>query len=402
MRIALISNMTPAAENVRGTSALPFHLLVHRPEDVEVDVYSLDYNRLSPEKIKESEGRLNVKINILPRPKWIDWMLCHRIGLLCRLFMSYPIHNYVTLTDAQVADIKAKEYDGIWIYGAEMSRVSRQFAEYDRCHLLPDCTSLFYYRMLRRRFVRKSPADMIKNFVFYRKFRRMEGEFDISPNIHYFLVGVADTASLMNNAPGIQAHFLRHPHYDVNPQETDGQLSLENRKIHLLQAGKNDYYMQLDAELAVEALCSNTDLAGEYSVTFLGKGWESHVGRLASAGYDVRHITFADDYIGEISKYDIQLVPISIGTGTKGKVLDALANGLLVIGTWYALENIEVESGKSCIQYDSPGELIKWLRILASDRSRIQEIASCGRDAVRSNHSRAKLAEEFFNYFRRK
>ena len=40
MKIALITNMTPAAENVRGTSALSFHLLVQRPKDVEVDVYS--------------------------------------------------------------------------------------------------------------------------------------------------------------------------------------------------------------------------------------------------------------------------------------------------------------------------------------------------------------------------
>lgn len=117
MNIALISNMTPAAENVRGTSALPFHLLVHRPKDVEVDVYTFDYNQLPPEKIMESEDRLKVKINILPRPKKIDWILNHKVGLLCRLFMSYPIHNYVTLSEKQVAGNKSKGYDGIWIYG---------------------------------------------------------------------------------------------------------------------------------------------------------------------------------------------------------------------------------------------------------------------------------------------
>lgn len=45
MKIALISNMTPAAENVRGTSALPFHILIHGSKDVEVDVYSLANNQ---------------------------------------------------------------------------------------------------------------------------------------------------------------------------------------------------------------------------------------------------------------------------------------------------------------------------------------------------------------------
>lgn len=399
MKIALISNMTPAAENVRGTSALPFHLLVHRPKDVEVDVYSLDYNQLPSEKIKESEERLNVKINILLRPKKIDWLLNHKVGLLCRLFMSYPIHNYVTLLEGQVAEIKSKGYDGIWIYGEEMSRVSKQFAEYKRCHLLPDCTSLFFYRMMSRRFVFKSLLYMLKNFVFYRKFLKMESEFDISKNIHYFLVGEADTESLKNVNPGIQAHFLRHPHYDVTSANFTDDIDLD-RKIRLLVAGRNDYYMQQDAELAIEALCKHCELAENYIITFLGKGWKSHVNKLKTVGFDVNHITFAPDYVEEVSKHDIQLTPISIGTGTKGKVLDALSNGLFVIGTWYAMENIAVKSGESCVTYDSTEELIEWLNVLAKDRLQISQIAQRGREAVLTEHAREKCSKELFDYYR--
>lgn len=401
MKIALISNMTPAAENVRGTSALPFHLLVHRPKEVDVEVYSLDYNQLSSEKIKESEERLNVKIHILPRPKKIDWLLNHKVGLLCRLFMSYPIHNYVTLSEAQVAEIKSKGYDGIWIYGEEMSRVSKQFSEYKRCHLLPDCTSLFFYRMMSRRFVFKSLSYMLKNFIFYRKFLRMESEFDASKSIHYFLVGEADAESLRNINPGIQAHFLRHPHYDLNSDpSTELRTGFNsNQKIKLLVAGRNDYYMQQDAELAVEALCKNKELANNYEITFLGKGWENHVKKLGSEDYDVHHITFAPDYIEEISKHDIQLTPISIGTGTKGKVLDALSNGLLVIGTWYAMENIAVKNGESCVIYDTNSELVDWLKVLAKDCSQISRISQRGREAVLAEHGRVKVSEEFFKYF---
>lgn len=217
--------------------------------------------------------------------------------------------------------------------------MSKQFADYKRCHILPDCTSLFFYRMMSRRFVFKSLSCMLKNFVFYRKFLKMESEFNASKNIHYFLVGEADTESLKNINPGIQAHFLRHPHYDVSSDiDFDSDIDIDSdRKIRLLVAGRNDYYMQQDAELAIKALCENKELVSDYSITFLGKGWESHVDRLGSAGYEVNHIVFAADYIEEISKHDIQLTPISIGTGTKGKVLDALSNGLLVIGTWYAM-----------------------------------------------------------------
>ena len=83
---------------------------------------------------------------------------------------------------------------------------------------------------------------------------------------------------------------------------------------------------------------------------------------LRSSGYEVNHIKFAPNYIEEINKHDIQITPISIGTGTKGKVLDAVANGLLVIGSWYALENIAIENKISCLQYNNVDEIIPILQ----------------------------------------
>jgi hypothetical protein len=47
---------------------------------------------------------------------------------------------------------------------------------------------------------------------------------------------------------------------------------------------------------------------------------------------NLNDLGFVDVYLDEIIKYDIQLTTISVGTGTKGKVLDALANGLMVMG----------------------------------------------------------------------
>ena len=365
---------------------------------MDVDVYSLDYNKLPAEKIRESEARLGVKITLLKRSKWLDWVICSRLGLVIRLAMPCPVHNYITLSQEQENAIKTKGYDGIWIYGEEMSRVARQFAEYKRCHLLPDCTSLFYYRMLGQRFVTNSLGKMLKNFLFYRKFMHMEKAFDTSKNIHYFLVGDADTQSLRNLKPELQAHFIRHPHYDIS----DGKASLmrDGEKIKLLIAGRYDYYMHQDGDLFVHALCQNKVLSADYRITILGKGWEANVAKLRSAGYDIEHITFAPNYIEEISKHDIQITPISVGTGTKGKVLDALANGLLVAGTWWALENIAVKDGESCVQYSCAENLIEVLREIPSQREKYRQIAAKGREAILTEHSREKLSAQFFEYFR--
>jgi hypothetical protein len=131
----------------------------------------------------------------------------------------------------------------------------------------------------------------------------------------------------------------------------------------------------------------------------LVKGWEKGVEELKAAGYDVKQIKFAPDYIDEIRRHDIQITPITIGTGTKGKVLDALANGLLEIGTPYALENIAVEDGRSCLIYHSPKELINILKDIPNDISHYEAIAEAGRKDVLEQHNRKKVSSELFELF---
>ena len=63
-RIVLITPITPFKENLRGVSALPYHLLIHRQQEdekVEVEIFSFNTNQLSTEQISQSEGELNVR-----------------------------------------------------------------------------------------------------------------------------------------------------------------------------------------------------------------------------------------------------------------------------------------------------------------------------------------------------
>ena len=133
-----------------------------------------------------------------------------------------------------------------------------------------------------------------------------------------------------------------------------------------------------------------------YTITFLGKGWERHVEALRSIGVEVNHIKFAPDYIEEIIKHDIQVTPITIGTGTKGKVLDALANGLLVLGTPYAMENIAVEHGTSCMVWRTPQELLQVLQDIPQRIEHYEQMAEAGRQMVLEHHNREKIARQLF------
>lgn len=87
---------------------------------------------------------------------------------------------------------------------------------------------------------------------------------------------------------------------------------------------------------------------------------------------------------------------IDVGAGTKGKVLDALANGLLAMGTPLALENIAVTPGESCVLFNQPSEAIAALRDIHANVPKYEAMARKGRDAVLKVHDAADCARKLF------
>ena len=399
MHIALISILTPASENIRGTSALPYHILLHRDRSIDVTLYSYNFNELSEDKITAVSKELKVTINILPKPWWLVWMFRMHL-LILRLVIPYPIHSYIRIKRLQVQAIKDIRPDGIWVYGEELYRVVKQFEGYKRIHTLPDCESLYYYRMLGKHFVTSSISFYYRIAFMYSKFLRMERNFPTDSTVVHHLVGEEDAKHLKEQNPLTNVVFVRHPHYETKEVKED-TVHFHQPKIKLLIAGQNNIYMRQTADELFEELknCRIEELKNSYTFTFLGKGWERHVEMLREAGYEVHYITFAPNYIEEICKHDIQITPIAIGTGTKGKVLDALANGLLVIGTPYAIENIAVRHEESCIEYRQPKELIEVLMDIPKNILKYEKIAEEGRRQVLTLHSRSVISKQLFDLF---
>ena len=185
MKTILITYITPASENIRGTSALPYHLikgclspaLPRREGDSEVNkefvVYTFNNNGLSEDKIAEVEKELGVTIRVIPLPKWYRWMFKLHL-LFLRVFLKYPFLNYIKLPEPLVEEIKAQNPDLIWVMGEELSRIVKQFTGYRRIQLGPDTESLYYYRMMGRRFVMQNTLEYWKCALMYRKYARME------------------------------------------------------------------------------------------------------------------------------------------------------------------------------------------------------------------------------------
>ncbi len=414
MKIVFITPVTPYKENMGGPSGHPYHLMIERPQNIDITIYSYNNNNLSQNVIHQVEQELRVEIRLLRQPKWLLWILKFHLTFI-RLLLKYPINYYIRLNNQTVSEIQSQTPDVIWGYGQEFNGILKQFKAYRRLHTVPDCYSLHFYRRLGRRQTLSDVKEYWRVLTNYSKHYRMERDYDDSNNIFYHLVGEEDKNFLLEINPQLNARFIRHPLYKGNDNVNDNR-KFHQPKIKVLIAGRYDLYMKQEADLLVQELKNGRmeELKSHYSYTFLGKGWEKHVESMRQAGYEVEHITFAPDYIEEICKHDIQITPIAIGTGTKGKVLDALANGLLVIGTPYAMENIAVENGVSCIVYRHPQEVIKilldivkndnvnvndneTLRHENSNRRKYEEMAAEGQRQVLKHHDRKLIAQQLFS-----
>lgn len=395
MKIVLITPVTPTKDNINGPTAHPFHILMGRARNIDVTLYSFNSNKLKAEEINDVERTLDVKIKIMEESRWTKWVI--RYFFFVRVFLKYPIGYYKRLPKWAFDEITEMHPDGIWVYGLEMNRCIQGLNQFKVVNMLSDCESLYYYRMMGQRFVFNNAMNFIRQALMYRKYIAMEKSY-ITKNVRYSLVGREDTLALRNVHPGIEAYFVHHPHYDI--YEPKKQIKFSSPRIKIVLAGRNDLYMNQSADEFTKALCEVEDIADKFDFTYLGKGWEQTVSILKRHGYHVQHIPFAEDYKKELCNHDIQFTPICIGTGTKGKVLDALANGLLVLGTNYAMENIEVINGESCLVYGKADEAINILRDIAANPEKYEQMAEKGRQCIFKHHNRQQAAKEFFNLFR--
>ena len=395
MHICLITLSTPTYNNTRAASALPYHLIMGARErgDIEFEIYSYNINDIDAAGIAETERALGVKIQLLQKPRWMIWMFRLHLGIL-RVLLKFPYLSYLTIPRKTIKKIKSSNPDIIWIYGEEIAGIAKDFEEFKCIVTMPDCESMFYYRMLRQRWATKHLTQILRYAFAYWQYRSME-RHNCRSDVIYHFVGEADAVFFININPSSKAIFLRHPLYAFNELK---KIAFSEPKIKLLFTGRYDFYCEHGSNELLDAMLGRRqDLINNFEITFLGKGWEAWDERLKTAGFVSSHIKFAPDYIEELQKHDIQINAIDVGTGTKGKVLDAISNGLLAFGTNYALENVAVRNGESCVQYSTVEEAMDRLMDICAHRNKYEQMAEDGRRLVLQEHDRGKIADTLFD-----
>ena len=398
MKLTLISLSTPTFNNYRAASALPYHLVssVKKSFSASVEVYSYNINELNIAQVGQVEKELNITIHLLDKPKWLKMMMKLHLVLL-RVFLKYPLYSYCRLPQKHIDSIKSTDSDVIWIYGEELANHSKYF-EGSKCIVtMPDCESLYYYRMLRQPWATMSLLQIMKYSFAYWQYKGLERLF-CEKDVIYHFVGKEDADFFKSMNGQANSLFMRHPLYAYNSEKT---IKFHQPKIKLLFTGRYDFYCQHGSDDFLSELEKNCNgLSSYFEITFLGKGWEIWSKKLHKVGFQSQHISFAPDYIAELQNHDIQVNAIDVGTGTKGKVLDGIANGLLIVGTPYALENISVKNGDSCVMVSNGIEFIQSLYIIKNNVSLYESIAKKGQEKVLLEHNTKTIARNLFGNYK--
>ena len=104
-------------------------------------------------------------------------------------------------------------------------------------------------------------------------------------------------------------------------------------------------------------------------------------------GEDIIVTGFVEDVRPWLAKAWLSIIPLELGSGFRGRVIELMAMKIPVAGTHNALDSIGFENGKQGFISDSDEDLINFGRRLLRDPSYYKEISQSACEFVRVNYS---------------
>jgi len=396
MKIVVISAFPPSKDNLDAPTALPYQILKYAPDDVDIELFYYP----GPEKYRSIICR---DINNLRLKSTEEIPFKNTIMQKCSHYQAkkrglpWGVGRY-TVDKAITKIINNSNPDYVWIYPHWLI----DWIPHITCKKIivtgPDSAALHYERVIR--FGRwDSCNNLLSNIHLLKENINLERKYGMM-SIKLHLVGEEDVARYVSltNKVG-QAFFIPHPYYDYVPIKTP----IVNKKGKLrivISGGGNTVYVgdhlsRIVRELVIEA----RDLTPHYEFLFLGNNYDAYILDLQSAGFTVIQESWVDDFANEIANCQIQIFPIAVGTGTKGKVLHALVSGLLGIGSKFAFENVAGLAGEDYILYQKPEEVAHYLKEIITNRQKYDAVANNGSQKVKVKHSPELVCKLFWDTF---
>jgi glycosyltransferase involved in cell wall biosynthesis len=127
----------------------------------------------------------------------------------------------------------------------------------------------------------------------------------------------------------------------------------------------------------------------EITLDIIGKWTEKNVTFFSAKYNDVNFLGFVDD-LNTILQGSTMIVPITIGSGIRMKILEAASNGIPFVSTIVGVEGIPLEDGKDCFLTDDPNVFVEDILKLFEKKLRLQFIENA-KVKIKENYSLESL-----------
>lgn len=117
----------------------------------------------------------------------------------------------------------------------------------------------------------------------------------------------------------------------------------------------------------------------DVSVSFVGTSPPAGITEAARRNPRLKATGFVDDIRPYVDEAAVVIVPIRIGSGTRLKILDAMAMGKVIVSTTVGCEGLAVTDGKNIAIADTPLEFVERIETLLSDETARRSIAENAR-----------------------
>ncbi|MBV9951157.1 MAG: glycosyltransferase [Acidimicrobiia bacterium] len=202
---------------------------------------------------------------------------------------------------------------------------------------------------------------------------------------HVVAVSDTDREAMTELVPDLQATVV------PNCVDTNRFVPSPRRHEERLGAvfvGKMDYRPNLDAMVwfVDGVLPLVRSVVPDFQLTIVGRDPASRVQALGRAP-GVHVVGRVDDTLPYLHEAALEVVPLRAGSGSRLKVLEALASGTPVVTTELGVEGLAVEPGRHVVVAEGPVELANAIVDLLADPSRRARLADAGRQLVEERYA---------------
>jgi glycosyltransferase involved in cell wall biosynthesis len=120
----------------------------------------------------------------------------------------------------------------------------------------------------------------------------------------------------------------------------------------------------------------------QVKMTFVGTAPPREIEEAAIKNRNIRVTGFVDDVKPYIDEAEVMVVPIRIGSGTRLKILDAMAMGKAIVSTSVGCEGLNIVDGDNILIADEPEQFAKKIIELLLDQEMRKRIGNRAREVA--------------------